>query len=164
MPRLRPWSPLNQGPQRPLPGRLRPGPPGHLQPVRRVDLRVFEAATVTDPALVDLVVLVGGDTDQLVPALPEHDVAADRAPGADRGDVVHVPGARLEAPHPAGESSDRTEVDDVAGEHGLERLVELAGDVRVNAALVGGQLLRPGDLVVVARAAIAEDAALPVQS
>src|SRR5204862_8297152 len=39
----------------------------------------------------------------------------------------------------------------------------LAGDVAVDATLVGGQLLLPGDLVVVARAAVAEHAALAVE-
>src|SRR5260370_5916528 len=45
----------------------------------------------------------------------------------------------------------------------MQRLVELAGDEGLDAALPDRQLLLPGDLVVVARAAVAEDAALAVE-
>src|SRR5260370_10629686 len=45
----------------------------------------------------------------------------------------------------------------------MQRLVELAGDIRLHGALVRCQLLLPGDLVVVARAAVAENAALAVE-
>src|SRR5260370_16131115 len=45
----------------------------------------------------------------------------------------------------------------------MQRLVELAGDGGLAAALPDRELLLPGDLVVVARAAIAEDAALAVE-
>src|SRR5260370_28116372 len=45
----------------------------------------------------------------------------------------------------------------------MQRPVELAGDEGLDAALPDRQLLLPGDLVVVARAAVAEDAALAVE-
>src|ERR1700716_3298582 len=97
------------------------------------------------------------------PALPHSDAAADRALRADARRVIHVPRPRLEAPDAGGEGADRAEVDDVAAEIRLQGLVELARDVGLHAALADRQLLLPGDLVVVAGAAVAQHAALAVQ-
>ncbi len=133
------------------------------QAVGAVHVRVVEAAPVADPALVDVVVLARRDAHQLAAPLPQRDVAADRAFRAHAGRVRHVPRPRLEAPHARGEGADGAEVDDVAAEYRLQRLVELACDVRVHSALADGQLLLPRDLVVVARAAIAEHAALTIE-
>src|SRR4029077_11566296 len=147
---------------------VRPGGPGAgdrggAQTLRIVDVRVVEAPSVADPALVDLVVLVRCDPHQLVAPLPLRHAAAHGAFRADGLGVRHVPRPRLEAPHARREGADWAEVDDVAAEDRLQRLVELARDERLHAALVGRQLLLPRDLVVVARAAIAEDAALAVE-
>ena len=49
------------------------------QPGRVVDVGVVEATAVADPALVDLVVLVGRNPDQLSAALPLRHAAAHRA-------------------------------------------------------------------------------------
>src|SRR5207247_6063403 len=68
-----------------------------------------------------------------------------------------------EAPDPRREGTDRAEVDDVATEDRLQGLVELAGDERLHAALVSRQLLLPRDLVVVARAPVAEHASLAIE-
>ena len=152
-----------RGRQRLLPGR-RPALDGrNLQTVLVVDVRVLEPSAIADPAVVDVVVLMRGDPDQLPAPLPHRHVAADRAPGAHRLRVVHVPGAGLEAPHARGESADGAEVDDVPADRRLQRLVELAGDEGADAPLVDRQLLLPGDLVVVAGAPVAEHAALPVE-
>ena len=126
-------------------------------------MRVLEAPAVADPAVVDLDVLAGRHPHQFAPALPEVDVAADSAARADAGGVVHVPGSGLEAPDARRQCADRAEVDDVAAEDRLQRLVELRRDVGLNPSLVGGQLLLPGDFVVIARAAVAEHAALAVE-
>src|SRR6202011_6022342 len=120
-------------------------------------------AAVADPALVNVVVLTRGHANQLAASLPHGDVAADRALRADARRVLHVPRPRLEAPDARCERADRAQVDDVAAEDRLQRPVKLARDVRLHAALAGGQLLLPGDLVVVARAAVAEDTALAVE-
>src|SRR5439155_9297456 len=70
---------------------------------------------------------------------------------------------RLEALHARRLSSDLAQVDEFAAEDRLQGLVELARDVRLHTAVVGGQLLLPCDLVVVARAPIAQHAALAVE-
>ncbi len=75
----------------------------------------------------------------------------------------HVPWPRFKPPHPGGECAYGTEVDDVAAEDRLQRLVELARDERLHASLVGRELLLPRDLVVVARAAETQDAAFAVE-
>src|SRR5207302_9644750 len=124
---------------------------------------VVEAAAVAGRPLVDVVVLVRGDPHELAAPLPLRHAAADRAPGADRRGAGHVPRPRLETPHARREGADGAQVDDVAAEDGLQRLVELARDERLNAALVGRQLLLPGDLVVVPRAPVAEHAPLAVE-
>src|SRR5581483_5084349 len=63
-----------------------------------VHVRVVEAAAVTDPAVVDVVVFARRDAHELVAALPHGHVAADGALRADALRVRHVPGPRLEAP------------------------------------------------------------------
>src|SRR5207247_11265427 len=93
----------------------------------------------------------------------QRDAAPHRALRAHGCRVSHVPRPRLEAPDARGEGADGAEVDDVAAEDRLQRLVELARDERLHAALVGGELLLPRDLVVVARAPVAEHASLPVE-
>src|SRR5207237_9867755 len=102
------------------------GHPRNAHPGGVMAVGVVEAAAVADPAVVDLVVLVGGDAYELVAALPEGHVAADRALRAHRRRVAHVPGTGFEPPDPAGEGTDREEVDDVAAEVRLQGLVELA--------------------------------------
>ena len=146
------------------PRRLSPGDQRRAQARRIVDVGVVETAPVADPAFVDVVVLVRCDAHQLPPALPLRHAAADRASGADRLAVGHVPRTRLEAPDAGGEGADRAEVDDVAAEDRLQGLIELARDEGLHPALIGGQLLLPGDLVVVAGAAIAEHTPLAVES
>src|SRR5437879_6928082 len=129
----------------------------------RFDVGVVEATAVADPALVDVVVLARGHAHKLATALPEVDVAPDRALRADALGVGHVPRARLEPPDARGQCADGAEVDDVAAEVRLERLVELARDERLHASLSHRELLLPRHFVVVARTSIAEDAALAIQ-
>ena len=154
---------VHQREQRAVPGGALALDQRRPQPVRIVDVRVVEAPAVADPALVDLVVLVRGHAYELAAPLPERDAASDRALRADARRVRHVPRPRLEAPHARSEGSDRAQVDDVAAEDRLQGLVELARDVRLHTAVVGGQLLLPRDLVVVARAPVAQHAALAVE-
>jgi hypothetical protein len=145
------------------PGRADAADHWGLQAGRVVDVGVLEAAAIADPALIDVVVLVRRNPDELATALPLRDAAADRASRADGRGLRHVPRARFEPPYAGGEGAHGAKVDDVAAEDRLQGLVELAGDERLHAALVGGQLLLPRDLVVVASAPVAEHAALAVQ-
>ena len=122
-------------------------PPVHVGVVARLDAR--------DPAAL---VVVGPP-----PAVVHLDVAAPRAPVADRAGGVEVPHPDLEAELPVGERAHRADVDDVARVVVLERLAREEPDLRVVAPVEDAELAGAGHLVAEPHAARAEDAALRVQ-
>src|SRR5206468_205337 len=134
-----------------------------LHAVARVQLRVGEAALVAEPALVDLGVVAGEDALDLSLAGGGGDVAADRAEAADRGDVLDLPGPRLEAVLGRGQRAHGAELDHVSGEGRAVGLVLEGGDDRAGAAVPCDELAVLGHSLRETRAAVAEDAALPVE-
>src|SRR5688572_31658957 len=91
------------------------------------------------------------------------DVAAHRAERADRGDVLDLPRARLEAVLRRGQRADRAELDHVAREGCAVGLVLEGGDERERAAVHRHELPVLGHALAEAGAAVAEDAALAVE-
>src|SRR5256885_7220808 len=91
------------------------------------------------------------------------DVAAARAPRADRRRGVEIPDAQREAKVAVGQGAHRADVHHVAGVLVDELLTREEPDLRVVAAVEDPELARPGDLVAEPHAARAEDAALGVQ-
>ena len=132
-------------------------------PLRRVPLREAVAAAVAEPHVVDLRVVARREAAHLEVAAVDVDVAAVRALGADARRALQVPRARDEAVLTVRQRADRADLGKVALELRLQLLVVEGGDERVDAALLEHDLLLAGDLVVVANAAPAEDAALLVE-
>src|SRR2546425_291417 len=91
------------------------------------------------------------------------DVAAARAPHADRGDVLEEPDARLESERLPGQGADGADVHGAAGVGVVQRLSGKGADDRVVAALEQRQLVALADLIAEADAARAPDAALGVE-
>ena len=107
--------------ERVVPGELAEAAAPHAlervdDPVAGVEVRVGEAALVAEPALVDLGVVAREDPLDLALARRRRDVAADGAEAADGGDVLDLPGPRLEAVLRRGERADGAELDHVAAE------------------------------------------------
>ncbi len=123
---------------------------------------VAEAALVAQPAVVDLVVIAREHAQHAFVADGQLDVALRRAAGADRARALDIPRARAEAVGARRQSPHRTELDDVAAERGDVRVAVERADIGRRAALVQHELIVLGDLLRVAHAAVAEDAALAV--
>ena len=127
------------------------------------ELRVGEASAVAQPAVVHLVVVAGQDSQHALVAHGQRHVALRRAQRAHRARVLHVPGpapgsgscARSSAP--TGHSSTMLPLNGAM--YGLP--VE-GRHVGVGAALEQHQLVVLGYLLAEAHAAVAQDAALPV--
>ena len=127
-----------------------------------VDRLVGEAALVAQPAVVNLVVLAGEHAQHALVAHRQRDVALRGAQRAQRSGALDLPRPRAEAVGARGERADGTQLDDVAAE-GRDVGVAVEGaDERVRSALEQDQLVVLGDLLRVAHAAVAEDAALAV--
>ena len=120
------------------------------------------AATVAEPAVVDLGVVAPQHPLHLLVADGEADVALARAQRADRAGLLDVPGPGAEAVGVVGQRPDRAELGDVAVEGGDVGAVVEGADEGAVAALQQLQLLVLGDLLAEAHAAVAEDAALAV--
>ena len=123
---------------------------------------VGEAALVAQPAVVDLGVVADHDARDLVVAHGQGHVALGGAQGADRARGLDVPRAGAEAVGGRGQRAHRAELDDVAAERRHVRVAVEGADERVRAAVVEDELVVLGDLLRVAHAAVAEDAALAV--
>src|SRR5262249_6454149 len=100
--------------------------------------------------------------DRAVARVQRH-VAADAAAAADRRRAREVPRPRAEPVLARGQRADRAQLDRVAGERRRERLARQRTGLAVAAALERDQRLVAGDLVLEARAAVAQDAALLVE-
>jgi hypothetical protein len=123
---------------------------------------VGEAPAVADPAVVDLLVVAHVDAHDAVVADGQGDVALAGAHRADRAGALDVPRARAEAVGLARQRADGAQLDDVAAERRHVRVAVEGGDVGLGAALLEHELVVLGDLLGVAHAAVAEDAALAV--
>src|SRR5438128_2889576 len=124
---------------------------------------VREAPLVAEPAAVDLGVVAGEDALHLAFAGGRVDVAADGTQAADGRHVLDLPGPSLEAVRGRGERADRAELDHVAAERRAIGLVFECRDDGLRAAVARDQLPVLGDAFAEAGAAVAEDAALPVE-
>ena len=127
-----------------------------------VDRLVGEAALVAQPAVVDLVVLAREHAQHALVADGQRDVALRRAERAERAGALDLPRPRAEAVGARGQRADRAQLDDVAAERRDIGVAVEGADERVRAALEQDQLVVLGDLLRVAHAAVAEDAALAV--
>jgi hypothetical protein len=132
-------------------------------PSLRGEVAEGEPALVVDPLLVDLGVVAGQPAHHRAAAAVRADRAAARTVLADaiRGHQVERP--RAEPVRRAGERADRADLDRVAGEVGLERLVLRHADLLLRAALEQVDERVAGDLLREPGAALAEHAALAVQ-
>ena len=122
------------------------------------------AVLVADPLLVDLGVVAGQSRRITLPRRWSTRIAEPQAScsaTAGRGDQVERAGA--EAVLGAGERADRADLDRVAGEVGLERLLLVDADLLQRAALDQRDERVAGDLLGEAGAARAEHAALAVE-
>src|SRR5262249_9748069 len=124
---------------------------------------VGEATLVAQPPLVDLGVVPGQDALDLALAGRRLDVAADRAETAHGRDVLDLPRACLEAVRRRSQSTDGTKLDHVPAEGSAVGLVVERRDHRRRAALDRDELAVFGDELAEPSAAVAEDAALPVE-
>ena len=128
----------------------------------RVHGLVAEAALVAQPAVVDLAVVAGEHAQDALVADGQLDVALRGAARAHGAGPLDVPRARAEAVRAGRQGAHRAQLDDVAAERRDVRVPVERGDVGRGAALLEHELVVLGDLLRVAHAAVAEDAALAV--
>src|SRR5262249_26818675 len=139
-----------------------------LKPGGRVDVAEAVAPLVADPPVVHVWVEARLQPDdpaalRMVDALRvgvDLDVAAARAPRADRLRAIQVPDASLEAKIAVGQRADWADVDDVAGVGVVERGSREQAELRVVAPVEDPELAGLRDGVAEAHAARAQDAAL----
>ncbi len=96
----------------------------------------------------------------LRPARIDPDVAADRIHDIDGFGFYQLPRAGDECVRLRGQRADRTQIDDVGRQFGIERTLDIGGDLHVFAAPGGAQLLNPGDFSQKANTARAVNAAV----
>ena len=132
-------------------------------PVAGAEMAEGEAALVAEPAVVHLGVVPREHALRLALADRDPRVAADRAEPADGRHVVDLPGASLEAVGGRQERADRAELRHVPGEVRAVGLVLEGRDQRARTAVLRHELAILRDALGEARAAVAEDAALPVE-
>ena len=129
-----------------------------------VEPLVREAALVTHPALVDLLVLTRPEAVRVLAHEVGVDRAAPRAARADRGRSREKPRTRAETEVGVEQRADRADVDDVSRVVRVELAVRGRDvDHLVRAAAEDAQLRRLGDFFHEAHAAGAEHAALLVE-
>ena len=131
-------------------------------PVLRIHRLEAVAATVTEPAVVDLVVFTIEHALHLLVADREADVALARAEGADRAALLDVPRPGLETVGVGGQGADRAELGDVALEGRDVRPVIEGADVGLGAPVEQLQLAVLGNFLAETGAAVTEDAAFTV--
>ena len=117
------------------------------------------AGLVVRPLLVDVLVEAGQRAHHLAAAGVEADIGADPVHHVDRRNLAQLPGPRLERIGLGGQRADRAEIDDIAAQLALQRLLEIGGDLHILAAAHGADILDAGDLLHEADAAGAVDAA-----
>jgi len=129
------------------------------QPLVAVERLIGEAVLVGEPALVERFVVVGQHAlDHVVLGLHDQ-VRAQRIVRAHRAPARQLPGAGGEAEGLGGEGADRAEVDDVAREFGIDRLLDEGHDLGVLAAEGQAELHLTRDFLGETHAAGAVDAA-----
>ncbi len=122
-----------------------------------------EAVLVGDPLLVDLGVVTGEAAHHLAAAVVDPDRRAAGVVLGDRRRRDEVEGPRAEAVRRGGQRADRADLDGVAGEVALERLLLVDPDLLERAALDERDEGVAGDLLGEAGAARAQHAALAVE-
>ena len=132
----------------------------HIGPVEPLAAQAVAgvARLVGDPLLVDVLVQPRQHAQHLAPARVDPDVRTDGVKGVDRVGLLQLPGPRLEGIGPRCQRADRADVDQIAGELGIDRLLQ-GGDLGVLAAIDQAHLLDAADLRREADAARALDAA-----
>ncbi len=136
------------------------------EPFGALDEVEAEAAFCAEEVAVDaaLVAVVGANDFRAVVGLPnaEGDLAAVAAVGADGGDVVHLPRARLVAIAAAGQCADGADVDAHAALFAVEAIALVGRDDGTDAAILNAERPDVHAFAAHASAAVAEDAARPV--
>ena len=132
---------------------------GVRQALGGVEPLVGEAVLVREPALVDRLVLQRQHAHHAVPLDLHDEVAAERVVRGHRLAPRELPGARGVAERLRGERADRAQVDQVAGELGVDGLADERDDLGMLAAADHAELHHAGDLLAEAHAARAVDAA-----
>ena len=140
----------------PLPGGLQHG---RRQAIRAVDRLVAEAVPIRQPDLVDR--LVGRRDHALDPVAPhvQVDIGADRIMRRDRVLLREFPGAGRITVRLGGQGADRTQVDHIARQFGLDMLFYIGADLHILAPAGRAQFAHAGDLLAETHAARAVDAA-----
>src|SRR6185503_12932272 len=120
-----------------------------------------EAAFGTEEVAIDTAFIAVVSTDDFGSfvglADTESDLAAVRTMGADRGDMVHLPGAGLVAIAAAGESADRTDVDAHAALFAVELIIQVGCDYGGYVAVLDAERPDVHAFAANAGAAVAED-------
>src|SRR5271169_1665350 len=114
---------------------------------------------IRDPLFVDRLVDARQHAQDLRPARIDPDVAADRIHDIDGFGFYQLPRASDECIRLRGQRPDRTQIDDVGRQFGIERALDIGRDLHVLAASGGAQLLDPGNFGQKADATRAMDAA-----
>ena len=140
----------------PLPGGLQHG---RRQAIRAVDRLVAEAVPIRQPDLVDR--LVGRRDHALDPVALDMqvDIGADRIMRRDRVLLCEFPGAGRITIGLGGQGADRTQVDDITRQFGLDMLFYIGADLHILAPARRAQFAHAGDLLAKTHAAGAVDAA-----
>ena len=133
------------------------------QPVTGGRVVEREPVLVGDPLLVDLGVVAGETAHHLAAPVVDADRRAARVVLGHRGRGDQVEGPGAEAVLRRGQRADRADLDGVAGEVALERLLLVDADLLERAALDQLDERVAGDLRREARAARAQHAALAVE-
>ena len=129
------------------------------EPIDTVERLVRKTIAVGDPALVDVLVLERHHTQHRVIFHLHDEVRAGAVVGTYALASRELPGARAVAERLAGERTDRTDIDHVARELGVDRLAGDRRDLGMFAAVDHAQLHHAGQLLAKAHAAGAVDAA-----
>src|SRR5262249_30885965 len=130
------------------------------EPLGVIHELVAEAPAHAQVLLVDAAELRAARAQDLGAAHAEPHRAAVRAPRAHGDVLAQVPRPRLEPVRQRGERADRADLDAIAALLALERLAVERRDLGPHAALMGGERVVAHDLVAVAHAAHADDAAI----
>ncbi len=119
-----------------------PGPiqPPALQPVDR------EAGLVAQPLLVHVVIDARQDAQHFRPARIDADIAADRIEHVDAVHLVQLPRPRDEGVGLRGQRADRAEIDDISGQLGVQRALDIGADFHVLATPGRAEFRHAGDL------------------
>src|SRR5579862_5775183 len=119
-----------------------------------------KARLVGDPFLIHLFMEARQDAQHGGPARIDADVGANRVEHVDRFGLAQLPRPRREGIRLRGQGADRTEIDDVGGELGAERLADESVDLHILAAPDAAEISDARDIADESNAAGAMDTAI----